>query len=309
MKPVILIFGPTASGKTTLSLHLAHKFGGEIISADSMQIYRNMDIGTAKASPAERAEIPHHMIDICDVSEHYSAAQYRQDALRKIREIHARGKLPFVVGGTGLYFDALLHEPNYGETKTNPKIRAKLQEELALRGCYDMHAKLADIDPISAERIHPNDEKRIIRALEIYTSTNKRPSELLERKPNTEFSFLSFYLKHESRSDLYDACNRRVIEMIDDGLVDEVAKLFQCGLKETPTASQAIGYKEFIDYHAGNATLSDTILLIQQRTRNYAKRQITWFSKMNAIHLPAGNHECFDLAEKYTADFLKGASC
>ena len=309
MKPVIFIFGPTASGKTGLSLALAHRFDGEIIGADSMQIYRKMDIGTAKASAEERAAIPHHLIDICDFDEPYSVAQYRKDALRAIRDIHKRNKLPIVVGGTGLYFDALLYEPSYGNVQAQPELRDELKARIKAEGSIALHRELETIDPVTAGRIHVNDEKRMIRALEIYHSTGKIPSVAQTRKKNEEFSFLSFFLNYSDRQKLYEACDRRVDEMIADGLLDEVKRLLDDGLAESPTASQAIGYKELIDYYGENATLGDSVELIKRRTRNYAKRQITWFSKSDAILLCSEDTAKFSLAVEHTLAFLKGVPC
>ncbi len=309
MKPVVLIFGPTASGKTALAIQLALQFNGEIVSADSMQIYREMDVGTAKASREEQAKIPHHMIDVCDFNTAYSAARYREDALTAIRSIHARKKLPIVVGGTGLYFDAILHVPSYGQTKTHPEIREMLSAQLSQRGSASLHKELEAIDPKSAERIHENDEKRIIRALEIYHATGKAPSEVLKRKPNTEFDFLSFYLNFSDRQKLYEACDRRVLQMANSGLLEEVSFLLKKGLADSPTASQAIGYKEFIEFHNGNLSLEDSLALIQKRTRNYAKRQITWFSKMDAVKLYSDDPNSISIAQTELAHFLKGAPC
>lgn len=309
MKPVVLIFGPTASGKTALSLHLANKFNGEIISADSMQIYQKMNIGTAKASVAERAQIPHHLIDICDIHTAFSTGAYREMAINTIRDIQARKKLPIVAGGTGLYFDAILNQPTYGMTQASPKVRRELELELQKQGAAALHAKLRQIDPVTAERIHPNDEKRIVRALEIYTVTNQIPSAVLQKSPNTEFDFLCFYLNYENRADLYRACDKRVLNMLEEGLLDEVKELLGEGLSSSPTASQAIGYKELTDYFNGTQTLDEAVEIIQRRTRNYAKRQITWFSKMSAIPLPASDEKALCIAENKTAEFLKGALC
>ena len=277
MKPVVLIFGPTASGKTSLAIDLAKNFNGEI--------------------------------DLCDFREAYSAARWREEAVLAIRRIHARNKLPIVVGGTGLYFDALLFTPSFGQTETKPEIRKALSEKLTEIGSAALHQELSAIDPKTAERIHPNDEKRIIRALEIYIATGKLPSEAQNRGKNTEFEFLSFYLNFADRKKLYDACDKRVIQMAESGLIKEVCTLLDQGLADSPTASQAIGYKEFIEYHRGELSLEDSLALIQKRTRNYAKRQITWFSKMNAVRLFSDDPPAKDFAAVTLSHFLKGASC
>ncbi len=309
MKPVILVFGPTASGKTSLSLELARAFDGEIISADSMQIYRAMDIGTAKATAQERAEIPHHLIDVCDICDSYSAAKYRQDAIEAIRSIHRKNKLPIVAGGTGLYFDALINTPSYGNTPTSEEIRAKLHERLKAEGAEALHRLLAKIDATRAAKIHANDEKRIVRALEIYYSTGEAPSKVQKKEPNKEFDFLAFYLNFANREDLYRACNERVDQMIEAGLTDEVRSLMENGLALSPTASQAIGYKEFLGYLKQESTLEEAVEIVKRRTRNYAKRQITWFSKMEAIPLAAGESDSIEIAKRHTKRFLKGAPC
>lgn len=309
MKKALLIFGPTASGKSALAIALARRFGGEIISADSMQIYRGMDIGTAKATRAERAEIPHHCIDICDIYTSFSVPQYREVATRAIDDICARGRLPIVCGGTGLYFDALLYEPSYGDVAADPAVREQLHARYVTEGGEALHGFLASIDPAAAARIHKNDEKRLTRALEIYTLTGKAPSEAMRRTKTADTDFLSFFLNFEDRRQLYLACDRRADAMIAEGLVEEVRGLLSRGLAETPTASQAIGYKELCDYIAGEQSLSEAAELIRKRTRGYAKRQITWFSKQQAICLPAGDVRALEIATAQTETFLKGAPC
>lgn len=307
MKPIVFIFGPTACGKTALSLSLAKSFDAEIVSADSMQIYRGLDIGTAKIPKEERGDIPHHMLDVCDMDTPYSVAQYREDALAVISAVHQRGRLPIVVGGTGQYFDALLYTPTYGNTAAQPEIRYRLRKELETEGREALHARLCEIDPECAARIHPNDEKRIIRALEIHQATGTLPSLAQKREKNTEFDVLSFFLNYPDRADLYRACDQRVLQMLDAGLLEEVSALLNRGLASSPTAAQAIGYKELIGYFSGEVSLEEATQEIQKRTRNYAKRQITWFSKMDSVALPSKDPSATETALKQTELFLKGA--
>ncbi len=308
MNRVVLLFGPTASGKSALGISLADHFGGEIVSADSMQIYRGMDIGTAKATPEEQHGIAHHCLDLCDIHSSFSVAEYRCHAIDAIRTIHQKNKVAFVVGGTGQYFDALLFEPSYGNAAADEALRQALNEELSRLGNAALHKRLCEIDPVSGERIHVHDSKRIVRALEIHALTGKVPSEVMVRRPNTEFEFLSLFLNPD-RATLYARCDKRVDAMLREGLCEEVSALCGRGLADTPTASQAIGYKELVPYLKGETTLNEAADLIRQRTRNYAKRQITWFKKMPSILLNASSETLFEEALNVVEEFLKGAPC
>lgn len=276
MSKVLVIAGPTASGKTALGIEKALAFGGEIVSADSMQIYRGMDIGTAKATAAEQAAVRHHMIDIVNPDEDYSVARYVDEASAVCDALIEAGKLPVIVGGTGLYIDSLLSGRTFGEQYSG---RGELSDKYDLIGGEEMLKELASFDPDRASILKPNDKKRIVRAFEVYLSTGEtitehdRKTRLLPPRYEYDFIFLN-----PDRALLYDRINRRVDKMISDGLVDEVANL----LKKVPadaTSMQAIGYKEIVQYLNGELSLEDAVEQIKMGSRRYAKRQVTWFKK------------------------------
>lgn len=286
MIKAIAISGPTASGKTRLSLELAERISAEIISADSMQIYKGMDIGTAKATPAERERVPHHLIDFLEPTESYSTERYRHDALAAAEKITARGKIPLFVGGTGLYIDTLLRAPQKQIPESSPEYRDKIMSEL--RTDADVHAlwqRLREVDSESAEKIHENNVRRVIRALEIYESTGMTKTELdaLSRKRTRDVEILVITLDFHSRDTLYSRIDARVDEMMREGLLEEVTALYEKGfLDGKNTASQAIGYKELLSYIRGESTLSEALEILKQSTRRYAKRQLTWFRHVDA---------------------------
>ena len=277
----LALTGPTASGKTSLSLSLAEKTGGEIISSDSMQIYREMDIGTAKATAEERARAPHHMLDICSPDEAYSADDYCRDATAVAREIASRGKLPIFVGGTGLYIDTVMR----GGAPTSPPSDPLLREELARiaeeeGGAHRLWCELSVADPASAQRIHENNVRRVIRALEIYRLTGKTKTyfDELSRQNVGEVSVGLMTLDFHDRETLYKRVDMRVDMMVDEGLVAEVESLWRRGLLRSEyTSSQAIGYKEIVEYLEGRVTLGEALDEIKLASRRYAKRQLTWF--------------------------------
>lgn len=279
-KPFVLaVAGPTASGKTRLGVELAKIYGGEVISADSMQIYKGMDIASAKPSEAEKQGIPHHLMGILDRDVSFSAADYVQLANEKIEDILSRGKLPVIVGGTGLYIDSLLENVKFSEGGSDEEYRAELYDFAQQNGNEALHARLAAIDPEAAESIHPNNLVRVVRALEINKVTGRLPSELKRESRLVESPYRSLIigLNFEDRQKLYDRIDIRVDEMIKAGLVGEAEELWrQGGMK---TAANAIGFKELIPYFEGTAQLDDCIALIKQETRHYAKRQLTWFRK------------------------------
>ncbi|OEU74433.1 MAG: tRNA (adenosine(37)-N6)-dimethylallyltransferase MiaA [Desulfuromonadales bacterium C00003093] len=284
VKPnVIVICGPTALGKTAVALELARVFNGEIIGADSMQIYRYMDIGTAKPTPYEQASIPHHMIDIVDPDESFSAMQYAKMAHEEIMKLHAQGITPFVVGGTGFYIKALVHGL-FMARPVDTDIRMRLKEEAAVHGAVSLHKRLSKCDPDAAERIHPNDTYRIIRALEIYETTGKSIS-----KYHSEHGFADRQLKvlkiglHINRNLLYDRINRRVDAMIEAGLVDEVKGLLGMGYSENLKSMQSIGYRHMVDFIKGRLSWDETLRTLKRDTRRYAKRQMTWFRSDSEI--------------------------
>lgn len=284
MEPVIVIAGPTASGKTGLSIELARLINGSIVSADSMQIYRHMDIGTAKPDKSEQAGIRHYMIDEVDPDENYSVARYRQKALEYIKEIINEGKRPIITGGTGLYINSLLYNINFSETICDERLREELRQEAQEKGNRHLYERLLELDPEAAAKIHENDVKRVIRAIEVYTHTNKTISEhvRLSRQEPAPYRYIVFGLNWD-RDKLYRRIEERVDRMIEAGLVEEVKKLTEMGYGKASTAMQAIGYKEILGYLNGKYSLEDAVYILKRDTRRYAKRQLTWFRRMREI--------------------------
>lgn len=276
----IVIVGPTASGKSALAIYLAQLTNGEIVSCDSMQIYKHMDIATAKVTKEEQALVKHHMIDIVEPTESYSVSQYINDAKRCIEDIKSRGKLPIICGGTGFYVDAII---NGSEIKPSfsSNTRRMLEEECEKSGLDSMYQKLQKIDPDSCEKIHQNDKKRIIRALEIYYNTGVVRSKQNMQECSQYLHPIIFSITMD-RKKLYSRINRRVDEMVDNGLIDETKKMMSLGLNENYQSMAGIGYKEMIPYVKGEITLEQAKDNLKQATRRYAKRQITWFKKRPA---------------------------
>ena len=279
-KKIVVICGPTASGKTALSIAQAKAFDGEVVSADSMQIYRRMDIGTAKPTKQEMDGVPHHMLDVAEPGEAYSVSRYVEEATACVEDILSRGKLPIVCGGTGLYIDGLIRGTDYQPAGTDNGIREQLEEEWEAQGAEEMMARLAAVDPDSAARLHLSDKRRILRALEVYLATgetitvhNARTKAIPPR-----YEAVMIGLNTEPRQILYDRIDRRVGVMLEQGLLQEVQSLLEDGLLEG-TAAQAIGYKELLAYFRGEMTLETAADLIRQKSRNYAKRQLTWFRR------------------------------
>lgn len=296
MKPlVVVIVGPTASGKTHLSIELAKRFDGEIVSADSMQIYRSMDIGTAKPSLEERCGIPHHMMDIVDPSEDYTLKEYLTDANACVQDILARGKLPILVGGTGLYVTSFMNNLTLSEESCDEAYRDALERDYDSLGGDAMLERLRSVDPELAARLYPKDRKRILRGLEVFHNTGIPQSEQNRRALETEspYEFLCFGLTADDRAFLYDRIDSRVHMMIRDGLEAEVRAISSRNCSRT--ARQAIGYRQFDAYFAGEASLEDTIALIQKESRNYAKRQLTWFRRDQRIRWFAIDRLNFDI--------------
>ncbi|HEY8443451.1 MAG TPA: tRNA (adenosine(37)-N6)-dimethylallyltransferase MiaA [Clostridia bacterium] len=273
---MIVIGGPTAVGKSAFGLELAQKINGEIVSADSMQIYRGMDIGTAKPTLEERRLVRHHLIDILDVNDEYSAEQYKDDADAAIQDIFNRNKIPIVLGGTGFYIRALLYEHNFGYAPKNQEIRDKYKKILEQYGKDYLHDILKQKDYESALKIHPNDTKKVIRALEIYEVSGQRKSDIAQKEQAKRYNF-KMYVLYCDRAELYARINKRVDEMISQGLIDEVKSLIDNGADINSQAMQGIGYKETVAYLINQISKEELIELIKQRTRNYAKRQITYF--------------------------------
>ena len=276
---VIVICGPTASGKTALSIELAKKINGEIVSADSMQIYKDMDIGTAKPTKQEMGEIKHYLLDFVSPEDRYSVAQYKQDAKKAIKEIINKGKTPIIVGGTGLYVDSLIYEIEYNDIKLDEEYRKKLEKIAEEQGLEELYKKAVEIDPEAMKKISQNDKKRIMRVLEIYHSTGKTKTEQEKesRKNPVEYDYRVFAINWD-REILYQRINKRVDIMVEQGLIEEVKEILN-KYDKFPTAMQGLGYKEVADYLNGIYTKEEMIEKIKLETRRYAKRQLTWFRK------------------------------
>ena len=277
---ILAVVGPTASGKSALALALAQRLGGEIVSCDSMQIYRGMDIGTAKPTRAEQALVPHHLIDIREPEQPFSAVDFAEAADAAVRDICARGRVPVLCGGTGLYLDTLLRGPETETPGADPAVRAELQALADERGAEFLHGMLREADPLGAAAVHPNNVRRVIRALEIYRSTGVPKSEWDRRSAEREspYDATVIGLEYEDRALLYDRIDRRVDAMLAEGLVAETETLLRRGVFEvSPTARGAIGYKELIPYCLGQVSLEEATETLKTATRRYAKRQMTWF--------------------------------
>lgn len=279
-KPLIILTGPTAVGKTKASIGLAKAVDGEIISADSMQVYRHMDIGSAKIKPEEMEGIPHHLIDVLEPDDEFHVVKFQQLAKKAMREIWERGHIPIVTGGTGFYIQALLYDIDFDENEKEDACRKELEAYAKEHGAEALHEKLALVDSASAKMIHPNNIKRVIRALEFYEQTGKRISEHNEtqRQRESPYAFAYFVLT-DDRAHLYERINRRVDQMIEEGLVNEVQALKDKGYTKQLVSMQGLGYKEILDYLDGNCTLEEAIYTIKRDTRHFAKRQLTWFKR------------------------------
>ncbi len=278
---IIVVAGPTASGKTRLGIELAKKYGGEIVSADSMQLYRGMDIGTAKATKEEQAEAVHHMLDVIDPSEAYSVARYVDEAGAVCDDILSRGRVPILVGGTGLYIDSLIAGRDFADNQEDKALRSELEAEYDRLGGEAMLNKLAAFDPARASKLGAGDKRRIVRAVEIYRLTGKTATEHDEetRRRPPRYDAARIVLNYKNRADLYARIDERVTQMAADGLFNEVRRLLDSGLSAECTAMQAIGYKEAVLALKGELTEDEALDLIRQGSRRYAKRQITWFGR------------------------------
>lgn len=281
MKKLLIIVGPTASGKSSFAIECAIMLDTEVISADSMQIYKGMDVGTAKVTEVEMQGVTHKMLDVVAPTAEFSVAEYKEKATVYIEDCFSRGKTPIICGGTGLYVDAIIYPMNFSDANKNPKLRAELLEELSAFGAEYMYEKLKKLDKSAAEKIHPNDTKRLIRAIEINLTTGNRV-ETQTVKPIYDYLMIGFSPKN--REDLYNRINARVDKMFSDGLESEVNGLLNNGLTFEAQSMQAIGYKEFRAYFDGLINRDELIAQIKQHTRNYAKRQITWFKKYTDIN-------------------------
>lgn len=284
-KPKLLVLlGPTAVGKTKLSLELAQQFQCEIISGDSMQVYRGMDIGTAKASAAEQAIVPHHLIDIHEPSYPFSAAEFQERVKSLIADIHSRGKLPFIVGGTGLYIESVCYNYQFTDVGMDEQFRQEQEAFASANGDEALHLKLREIDPESADRLHANDRRRVIRALEVaHVSGQPLSAHLASQKKESPYELCIIGLTMD-RALLYKRIEERIDAMMEEGLVDEVQSLLAAGCPKQAISMQALGYKEIVSYLDGQCSLEEAVTLLKRDTRRFAKRQLSWFRHMKDIY-------------------------
>ena len=279
-KPMIILTGPTAVGKTDLSIQLAKAMNGEIISADSMQVYRHMDIGSAKVTPEEMDGVPHHLIDVLEPEEEFNVVVFQKLAKEALTGIYEREHIPIIVGGTGFYIQALLYDIDFTENDGDTTIRRELEKLAQTQGAGCLHQMLQEIDPESAAAIHQNNVKRVIRAIEFYRQTGKKISlhNEQEREKQSPYQFL-YYVLDTDRKTLYERIDRRVDLMMEHGLVDEVKHLADMGCTRDMVSMQGLGYKEILDYLSGEISLEEAVYILKRDTRHFAKRQITWFKR------------------------------
>lgn len=289
-KPLIVLTGPTAVGKTALSIQLARRIGGEIISADSMQVYRHMDIGTAKIRLEEMDGVPHHLIDILEPTEDFNVVRFQALARAASEDIYSRGKIPIVAGGTGFYIQALLNDIDFTQIDENTQFREEMERLAAEQGAEVLHERLRAVDPESAEAIHANNVKRVIRALEYYEQTGEKISahNEAERAKTSPYHFF-YYVLNTDRTVLYERIEKRIDEMMEEGLVEEVRQLQAMGCRRDSVAMQGLGYKEILAYLNGEMSLETAVNILKRDTRHFAKRQLTWFRRerdVRFLYLP-----------------------
>ena len=281
----MILTGPTAVGKSELSIELARQIGGEIISADSMQVYRQMDIGSAKIRPEQMGGVPHHLIDVLDPTEEFNVVAFQQLAKEAISGIYERGHIPIVVGGTGFYIQALLYDIDFTQNDEDTALRSRLEELAATQGSKALYEQLRQIDPESCEIIHAHNVKRVIRAIEFYEKTGTKISEhnKQQRKHTSPYNFAYFVLT-DDRNRLYGRIEERIDRMLDEGLVDEVSALAAAGCTRDMVSMQGLGYKEILDYLNNKCSLEEAVYTLKRDTRHFAKRQLTWFRREKGIH-------------------------
>ncbi len=283
-QPLIILTGPTASGKTALSVELAKRIGGEIISADSMQVYRHMDVGSAKVTVEEMDGVPHHLIDVLDPQDSFNVVIFQEMAKDAMKKIYANGHIPIVAGGTGFYIQALLYDIDFTENDGDMEYRHKLETLAAEQGPEALHAMLREVDPPSAEVIHANNVKRVIRALEFYEKTGQRISDHNEEERQKESPYnFAYYVLNMERAKLYERIDMRVDKMIEDGLEEEVKNLKAMGCTREMVSMQGLGYKEILDYLNDDLSLEEAVYVIKRDTRHFAKRQLTWFKREKEV--------------------------
>lgn len=279
-KPLIVLTGPTAVGKTKLSIELAKRVGGEIISADSMQVYKYMDIGSAKIRPEEMEEVPHYLIDVLDPAEEFHIVKFQEMAKAAMEKIYANGHIPILVGGTGFYIQAIVKDIDFTENEQNRQVREKWEQFAKEFGAERLHEMLQKIDPKSAKTIPPGNVKRVIRALEFYELSGKLISEHNEQQKEKESPYnFAYFVLNDHRELLYERIEQRIDEMLEEGLVDEVKNLKDKGFTRSMVSMQGLGYKEILDYLDGKLTLEEAVYILKRDTRHFAKRQLTWFRR------------------------------
>ena len=279
-QPLIILTGPTASGKTALSVELAKRIGGEIISADSMQVYRYMDVGSAKVTVEEMDGVPHHLIDVLDPQDSFNVVTFQEMAKEAMKKIYANGHIPIVAGGTGFYIQALLYDIDFTDNDGDMEYRHHLEELAKEQGAEVLHSMLKEVDPPSAEAIHANNVKRVIRALEFYKKTGQRISDHNEEERQKESPYnFAYYVLNMDRATLYDRIDLRVDKMIEVGLEEEVKQLKAMGCTRDMVSMQGLGYKEILDYLNGELSLEEAVYILKRDTRHFAKRQLTWFKR------------------------------
>lgn len=308
-QPLIIVAGPTAVGKTDLSIRLAKAVGGEIISADSMQVYRHMDIGSAKVTKEEMAGVPHHLIDILEPTEEFNVVLFQKMAKEALYGIYERGNIPIIAGGTGFYIQALVYDIDFMENGYLPQVRKELEQAAAQMGAEYVHQMLRSIDPAAADQIHANNVKRVIRAIEFYKMTGKRISDHneTERKKKSPYDFF-YYVLNTDRATLYNRIEQRVDQMIEQGLVEEVKKLAEMGCTRAMVSMQGLGYKEILDYLEGQCSLEDAVSILKRDTRHFAKRQITWFKReknVQWLNLPDFNNDREQILKHILTEFYE----
>ncbi len=302
-KPLIILTGPTAVGKTKVSIQLAKAIGGEIISADSMQVYRHMDIGSAKITSEEMQGVKHYLIDVLEPDEEFHVVKFQQLAKEAMEEIYAKGKIPIVVGGTGFYIQALLYDIDFTENNEDTAYRKELEQIADTKGAEYLHEMLRGVDEKSAENIHANNVKRVIRALEFFKQTGQKISEHneKEREKSSPYAFCYFVL-NDKRESLYKRIELRIDDMIKEGLIAEVEALKEKGYTREMTSMQGLGYKEILDYLNGVTSLEEAVYILKRDTRHFAKRQITWFKREKDVIWV--NKDEFDYDEEKIVAFL-----
>ena len=305
-QPLVVLTGPTAAGKTKLSIELARAINGEIISADSMQVYRHMDIGSAKIRPEEMEGIPHYLVDILEPTQDFNVVLFQKYAKDAMAQIYAKGKIPILVGGTGFYIQSVLYDIDFTQNDEDTQLREELEQIAGQKGAEYLHQMLRECDPKSAEMIHANNVKRVIRAIEFYRQTGQRISEHNEQEREKTSAYDSrYFVLTDERKRLYERIDRRVEKMMEQGLPEEVEALRKRGLKRENVSMQGLGYKELFGYFEGEYPLEEAVRIIQRDTRHFAKRQLTWFRHMDGVvWLDASAPDAAARAVRMTREFL-----